>query len=506
MAKLYSNCFTESNIRKAIKAVCSKKSSKIAGPDGITQNTAISETKLIKEVKKRLRRCASVNSKEMLINNRKCVILNFYDRIAQQAVYQMIYPVLDKNMSKNSYGFRTGINIKIPVSKICSKIARSKEIFAIKVDIKKCFDSIPLDDAITMLRELGVNDAKLLSTIKHLMWVSKKYNGIGLAQGTILGPILSNCYLHKIDKWVEDNIQKPDTNFARSLKTHPHDLREWRESKGMGPTGKYYRYVDDFVILTNSRTEQVWIYTLLTDFLRTSLKININDDKTCLTHNVVIFLGFKIKKFRINNKTYTGIIPADIQNLKQKLKKLKWRSPEDIRQSLKKFVGILNYYDICNNFDQIMNYVGIKLLKVASRKQTALKRIKGHCVYMYNLNGKEYSIDIYSLRKNSKVSYKEYLVNSSWLTKREQLTALGDHFQTHNIYKWALWTRQKGKDEITGNDLLIVGLDIHHINGNHNDNRIENMLLTTAVNHRLIHSIKPTKNKKILKYRKALIK
>ena len=506
MAKLYSKCFEEGNIKQAIKKIVSGKGSMIPGPDGITKNAKIPEHKIIKEVRKRLRRCAKVKSKEIEIDGKKYNILNFYDRIAQQAVYQMISPILDKNMSTDSYGFRNGINAKIPISKICSKVTNSKEIFVIKADIKKCFDNISLDATLNMLRELGVNDAKLISTIKHLMWISEKYNGIGLPQGTILSPILSNCYLRKLDEWVMRSIEKPDSNFKRALKMHPYDLRQWRESRGKGPTGKYYRYADDFIILTNSRTEQLWIKELLDKFLVSELKLELNSSKTCLEHNIIDFLGFRIKKVNKHGKMYTEIIPTNIKNLKQKLKKLKWRSPEDIRHSLKSLVGVLNYYDICNNLEPIIGYVSLKLLKVSSRKQTALKRSKGHCIYKYNLNGQEYSIDLYSLRKHTKISYKEYLINSSWLLKRKQLRNLGNHFQTHNVYKWALWTKQKGKDPISGRELFINSLAIHHINGNHNDNRIENMLLTSECNHRLIHSIQKTDNTKILKYRKALVK
>lgn len=512
MAKLYSESFTEGNIKKAIKIIYSHSGSDTPGPDGITRNTKMSESKIIKEVKMRLRRCTKVRSRIVAMpqkngETRTLTILNLYDRIAQQAIYQMIEPILDKNMSEDSYGYRKGINTKIPVAKICSKVTNSKEIFTVEVDFKKCFDTIPLDKALDMLRVLGVNDAKLISTIKHLMWISDEYNGVGLGQGTILGPILSNCYLHKLDMWVLSHIDKPDANFARAIKKHPQDLREWRTARGKGPTGKYYRYADNCIILTGSRIEQLWISEILRDFINSELDVEINEDKTRLGYNAFNFLGFRIIKQRNQNKSYICIVPADPKAIKEKLKSLKWKTPLDIRKSLKSYVGILNYYDICNNLDDIISYLGLKLVKVATRKHSSLKKIKGHAAYTYSFKGQTYEIDIYGLRKHTKVSYKEYIFDSAWLIKREQLKELTDeHFQGHNIYKWALWTMQKGKDKVTGKDMYTDYLAIHHINGNHNDNRIENMILVSVSTHRLIHSVEPTMDKNILKYRKALTK
>lgn len=512
MAKLYSECFTNSNIKKAIKSILANSGSKTAGPDGLTKNNLGDERHIIKEVKMRLRRCAKVRSRTVEIpkkngTTRTLTIINLYDRIAQQAVYQMIEPILDRNMSKDSYGFRKGINAKIPVSKICSKVTNSKEVFTVEVDFTKCFDNIPLDKALNMLRVLGINDAKLISTVKHLMWISDEYNGIGLGQGTILGPILANCYLHKLDMWVQNNIESPDSNFARALKQHPHDLREWRTARGKGPTGKYYRYADDSIILTNSRIEQLWIVEILKEFISNELDIEINENKTKLGHNAFNFLGFRIIKQKNQNKSYICIVPSDSKSIKENIKSMKWRTPLDIRKSLKSYIGILNYYDICNNLDEIISYLGIKLVKVSSRRHSALKKVKGHSKYTYSFNGQTYEIDIYGLRKNTKVSYKEYLVDSNWLSKREELKELTDeHFQTHNIYKWALWTMQKGKDRVTGKALYTDYLAIHHVNGNHNDNRIENLILISVTTHRLIHSNEQTTDRKILKYRKALTK
>ena len=120
---------------------------------------------------------------------RELTIINLFDRIAQQAVCQVISPLLEEQMSKHSYGFRKGIGAKIPVSKLAATLNKSKDIYTIELDFKKCFDNIPLDKAIGCVKEMGIKNFQLLRTIKHLMWTSREYSGVGLSQGTILGPL-----------------------------------------------------------------------------------------------------------------------------------------------------------------------------------------------------------------------------------------------------------------------------------------------------------------------------
>ena len=209
MLKLYSKCFQENNIKRAIKTVLSHDGSRTSGPDRINRKSKITEDRIIREIKLRLRRYKKVNSRKVKIPKgngkyRELTIINLFDRMAQQCVYQIISPILETNMSKYSYGFRFAISAKVPVSKACASVVNSKEIYTVEIDFEKCFDNIPLDKALDSLRQLGINDGKLLKTIKHLMWTSKEYSGVGLSQGTILGPILANCYLTCLDRFMDE--------------------------------------------------------------------------------------------------------------------------------------------------------------------------------------------------------------------------------------------------------------------------------------------------------------
>lgn len=268
MQKLYSQCLANENIEKAIKVVYSHEGAKTAGSDGISKSSNITKERIIKEVKLRLRRYKPVQSRKVRIPKgngefREITIINLFDRIAQQAVYQIISPILEKQMSKHSYGFRKEISVKVPVSLLASTLVHSKDIYTVELDFKKCFDNIPLDKAIGYIKEMGIENFQLLRTIKHLMWTSKEYSGVGLSQGTILGPLLANCYLTKLDNFIEQTFE---TNlnikhYQRDYKTHKENWIQWNLERGKKIHCKYYRYADDTFITCHNEAAQKFIAT-----------------------------------------------------------------------------------------------------------------------------------------------------------------------------------------------------------------------------------------------------
>ena len=103
-------------------------------------------------------------------------------------------------------------------------IAQSAD--SIELDFKKCFDNIPLDKAIGCVKEMGIKNFQLLRTIKHLMWTSKEYSGVGLSQGTVLEPLLANCYLTQLDTFIEQTFEtnKNDTAYTENYRRHKNGI------------------------------------------------------------------------------------------------------------------------------------------------------------------------------------------------------------------------------------------------------------------------------------------
>lgn len=508
MQKLYRQCIEDENIRKAIKLQLSVAGSKTAGPDGINKFNLPKEEIIIKEVKKRIRGFKRVCSRKVEIpkinGTRILTIINLYDRIAQQCVFQIIEPILDSCFSKHSYGFRRGQSTKTCVSKLANVIFNFKgDYYTIEIDFNKCFDNIPLERCLDLLREKGIRDTQLIKVIKRLMWISKEYDGIGLGQGTILGPLLANLYLDKLDKFMESRFWLNGEHKARKrdYERHKDHWFHWLCESNKRISCRYYRYADDFVITCSSEEEQRYIYESLVEFINNELDITINYEKTKLGVNCAIrFLGYRIRK------TNSVIIsPSNEKEIVKELKKHKFNSLYEGQKFIQWASGIFNYYDICSNLSHIIDKMNMRMYKRSAKNHSHLKRVEGKNEYwMAGISKQRLYINLWNIRKSSKKSIKDYCINSWWLAERERINV--DILNGYNIYTWNLFTRQQGLDIVTNERLDIYNMEIHHVipikNGGKNS--LDNLILLNKETHRLIHSKEITNNIKVKRYRKML--
>ena len=506
MQNLYSKCLNEDNIKKAIKEVNSHDGSRTSGPDGISfKNCTMPLEVIIKEVKLRLRRYKRCHSRTVEIlktdgSRRELTIINLFDRYAQQAVYRVINPIVESEMSKHSFGFRLGISAKVPVARIADIILHSKNVWTVEIDFTKCFDNIPLDKALDKLRELGVKDGRLIKTVRN------GYSGVGLGQGTILGPLLANCYLDKLDRFMEREFELEATGTSecrqRDYRKHKENWLKWLKSRGRKVYCRYYRYADDTIILTTIEEEQKFIWDKMIEFIETEMKVSVNLAKSLRRRNKTDFLGFHIMK-----SESVWITMKNEKEVRREVRKIPVVDHEGVRKFKRYFVGIMNYYDICNNLGNLLSYID-DYLYYQSRKRHS---------YIYPTDGKENRIfkdrknneviDIWKIRKDTKDSYKRYITNRSWVTEREFLVDFANKEDEYYIWKWLLFTKQRGKDKITGKLLSAGNCQIHHViprsKGGSDDP--ENLILISKETHEALHYGKDLP-KEFEKYRKHLLR
>ena len=338
-------------------------------------------------------------------------------------------------MSEHSYGFRKGISAKIPVCKLASVLLHSKEVYTVELDFKKCFDNIPLEKAIGCLKELGIKDFLLLRTIKQLMWTSKEYSGVGLSQGTILGPLLANCYLTRLDRFMERKfeLKARDMHHIRDYKIHGENWIKWLSERGRKVCCKYYRYADDTFITCHNAQEQKYIEESVKEFIRENLEIEVNEAKSHKRRNEIHFLGFKLVKSGHNSIWILMDTPREYLT---KIKSLKLNTLKQCQEFMKWIRGVINYFDIANNLNDFLSAVNRKLYYRTRRG--IIKRTDN--VFHYGENRDRIMVDIWAMRKATRTSYKEYLTDSEWIKKREYLKyresekAMDGAFQ----YLWSL--------------------------------------------------------------------
>jgi RNA-directed DNA polymerase len=133
----------------------------------------------------------------------------------------------------------------------------------------------------------------------------------------VIAPLLSNIYLHELDRWAEAKWDLP---------------RSHRQKRRAAGTGNYkmVRYCDDFVVVSNGTlAEAKAVKEELKDFLRTALHLELSEEKTTITHinEGIDFLGFHIQRVNPEGKWVVHLRPTEksTERIKKKVKDLTTR-------------------------------------------------------------------------------------------------------------------------------------------------------------------------------------
>ena len=192
------------------------------------------------------------------------------DKIIQRVLYQNMNPYFDKTFSKNSYAYRPNKSTLKAINKTTNYI-NQKNFIILKTDIQNFFETIDHDILLKML-DKEIKDKKLIRLISLFLQVGgftqQNYDEhlLGVYQGDILSPLLSNIYLDKMDRYLDEN----HLNFVR--------------------------YADDFALFFKSKNEAYEHLKALKKFLKT-LKLKLNFDKTKILHikDGFTFLGVRFE-------------------------------------------------------------------------------------------------------------------------------------------------------------------------------------------------------------------
>ena len=276
---------------------------------------------------------------------RRLVVNSPRDKIIQEGFRGILSIIYEPKFSEYSYGFRKNKNAHQALKHV--KYWKDVSWF-ICLDIEKYFDSINRKRLINILKK-DIDDQRFFDIINKMfntkvleMNLKTKYSYEWVPQGNVLSPILSNVYLHELDKFMEELMnefnsgkERKRKKEARKQKITQTDLRDPNYIKV-----KYARYADDFVIgISGDKKFAIEIMNKIKDFIRSDLHLNISNEKSCLisiVHRQASFLGFLLKK------TPKHLNPIISQKLKGKektartLKRLKHESLAAGKRELKK--------------------------------------------------------------------------------------------------------------------------------------------------------------------------
>lgn len=270
-------------------------------------------------------------------------IPSFSDKLVQEVLRMVLEAVYEPIFSETSHGFRPG---KSCHTALCyARYNLNGTRWFIEGDIKGCFDNINHEVLIRCIQK-KIKDARLMKLIHKFLKAGYLEDFVyhntysGCPQGGIISPILANIYLHELDLYVTElskGFQKPYksritaeysrlsgrmTRVKQKIKKAEEagnmaekerllkELKKLRSQLLKTPCKsqtdkeiKYVRYADDFIIgVRGSREDCEEIKRKLSCFIRDSLKMELSEEKTLITHSNTYarFLGYDMRIRRSN--------------------------------------------------------------------------------------------------------------------------------------------------------------------------------------------------------------
>ncbi len=176
------------------------------------------------------------------------------DRLVQQAILQVLEPLLDPTFSPSSYGFRPGRGAHDAVRQASRYVAEGRGI-VVDMDLEKFFDRVNHDILMARLAR-RIADKRLLRIVRRFLEAGMMQNGVhverreGTPQGGPLSPLLANLLLDDLDK---------------ELERRGHC---------------FCRYADDCNIYVRSQAAGERVLASLTQFLEKRLRLRVNRQKS----------------------------------------------------------------------------------------------------------------------------------------------------------------------------------------------------------------------------------
>jgi len=267
------------------------------------------------------------------------------DRVAQMAVKLVIEPIFEADFCDTSYGFRPKRSAHDAVGDAAYAM-NCGYTEVIDTDISKYFDTIPHAKLMAVVAE-RIADKSILHIVQ--MWLKApvveededgtrrnigggKANTKGTPQGGVISPLLSNVYLHILDRiWQRRKLQKK-------------------------LEARLVRYADDFVVLCRKGTERPME---VVRYVLGRLGLTLKEQKTRVIdtrRKSFTFLGFSLHMGRSRN---TGKVYSHVQPSRKSLQRIKDRITamtqsrltclplpvviQEVNEALRGWVGYFHY-------------------------------------------------------------------------------------------------------------------------------------------------------------------
>ena len=135
------------------------------------------------------------------------------DKIVQRAVVMILERIYEVDFHESSYGFRPGRSCHQALSALGQVIATRRVNWISDADVRAFFDTVNHQQLLELLGR-RISDPRLLWLINRFLQAGILIEGQrsatkeGVAQGSVLSPLLANVYLHYVlDDWFEQEVK-----------------------------------------------------------------------------------------------------------------------------------------------------------------------------------------------------------------------------------------------------------------------------------------------------------
>ena len=252
------------------------------------------------------------------------------DKLLQEVMRSILEAYYEPQFSVYSHGFRPKLGCHTALRDI---VKWGGTTWFIEGDIKGYFDNIDHQVMLAILRE-NIHDNRFIRLIENLLKAGYMEDWTyhptlsGTPQGGIISPMLSNIYLDRLDQFVETTLMPMYNGNQKRKKNREYTALQARMLRA-GKTGnvttydalrkqlqripsydrtdpdfrrlRYVRYADDTLLgFVGPKAEAQDIKEKLRSFLADTLKLELSEEKTLITHaqtERAKFLGYEIIRF-----------------------------------------------------------------------------------------------------------------------------------------------------------------------------------------------------------------
>lgn len=198
------------------------------------------------------------------------------DKVVQTALKMVIEPIFEREFMPTSFGFRPGRGCKDALRSV-DTLLKAGYTWVVDADLKSYFETIRHDRMMQDVQQ-HIADSRVLDLIEGFLkqqiledlklWTPET----GSPQGAVISPLLSNIYLHEVDK---------------AMKAAGYEM---------------VRYADDFVVLCKSQTEAEAALERVTERVQ-ERGLTLHADKTSLVDTQQAGQSFEFLGYHFENGT-----------------------------------------------------------------------------------------------------------------------------------------------------------------------------------------------------------